>query len=644
MSLSSIWACGGGNQETIVALTPTGGGVTKIGGTWYTSVRAAHDVTITAVTNPAGAGTWANLVWTGVAAHAGQTATVPRTPVGAVAVTASLDNTKSLALQFVELQTLVCEGGVPNGPNTWKVWRAAGAFADVTATPNPDVSSYRNKLTWTWVGGVAGRSARRRRVARDAVGNVPVTATLYEDSKQITVRVCELPVLRLDELTFGNGHVVNCDDHGDFDDIWARTRADPDPSAVGGVDNPAGTDNSVLCYTRGTRVHITATLAITTPPTDNEQVIIRGRATIGGVDLRWEDLAVAVPSAGGNATTAAMISDVDLPNTVGRYENVRVTWEMVGPDGRTTALGRTSHLIYATLAAPPAPVYWTLLEISCRAAHGANTGAQLVSRSFAAFRNTRGDGRGFKRSRDGQRLAYYLLGSNTPGVNVFQTRDLLANADGSARCGAWARFFVSLCGLHGVAANVFGVTPRLGNGHLLLVKNCAFGGAGNAATAPWTHAGNAASGAGRCSKKTGAAGQGKTNPQFVFGDHALVNLGGQIYDPSYGTGPFPDHATWEAASIDGLGRTASGVFNFFQSDGTRQFLTNDCSPGFIQHPVAVGQTVATVAALYGMTANQLWNHPYNRAIRALRVGGVGTVAIGDILVIPRRGSNISILQ
>jgi hypothetical protein len=37
----------------------------------------------------------------------------------------------------------------------------------------------------------------------------------------------------------------------------------------------------------------------------------------------------------------------------------------------------------------------------------------------------------------------------------------------------------------------------------------------------------------------------------------ILSVGGTLYDPSYGTGPFPDHASWEKASLHGHGSSIS---------------------------------------------------------------------------------------
>jgi hypothetical protein len=51
----------------------------------------------------------------------------------------------------------------------------------------------------------------------------------------------------------------------------------------------------------------------------------------------------------------------------------------------------------------------------------------------------------------------------------------------------------------------------------------------------------------------GVAGQQATNPPPGFPNHVILKVGGELYDPSYGTGPFPDHESWETASLFGHG-------------------------------------------------------------------------------------------
>jgi hypothetical protein len=623
---------------------------------------------VTAVTAPNNGGVWANLQWQNAVGGGAQTATVPRTPAGPVRVTASLDNDRSVDLHFVELTSLVSTTGTLTVADTWKCWVRAGGFADVIATPNPDWYRYRNEFTWTWTdagahaganpnASAAGQSARRRRVPLDHAGDtIAVTAMLYEDSKTITIRVCQPPVLQLQQLQF-DGHVVACDERGHFDRIWELGRIDPDP-ANAAVVNPSGTNiNSVLCFTSGSAVTITATFNVTTAPTDPEVVTIRGRARIGGTAFLWEQVGLAVPAVAAPVTTVAMASAATLPVRVGCYDGVVIRWEMDGPDGRTTDLGQTTHQVYTLLAAPVAPqvgvtgalpvptMYWTLLEFTCRPAHGATTAAQMVSRSYSPLKGTTGDGNGPRRARDRQRLSYWLQGVNSAAV--FETAELLDAADGSGRCGSWANLLVDMWAIHGQAARVSGVVPQQNPvaDHGFLVKNCTFTGNGAAAAAPWTHVGHNVAAAGRCSKATGVAGQGKTNPTFAFQDHAIVEYGGHVYDPSYGMDIHSSVLSWEKAAIAGMGRFSQFLagWHTFNAGGALE-IPNDCSKGFRVHTVVGGETMAAIGALYGISANALWTHGYNHALRALRVGGMATIAAGDVVNVPRSGSNIAILR
>ncbi len=51
---------------------------------------------------------------------------------------------------------------------------------------------------------------------------------------------------------------------------------------------------------------------------------------------------------------------------------------------------------------------------------------------------------------------------------------------------------------------------------------------------------------------SGVAAQGynNNNPQSIFSDHVTVCIENKIYDPSYGTGPFPSIESWEQSSLD----------------------------------------------------------------------------------------------
>ncbi len=50
----------------------------------------------------------------------------------------------------------------------------------------------------------------------------------------------------------------------------------------------------------------------------------------------------------------------------------------------------------------------------------------------------------------------------------------------------------------------------------------------------------------------GVAGQNTPNPKSTFSDHWLIEISGEFYDPSYGTGPFCSRQCWEAESVAGF--------------------------------------------------------------------------------------------
>jgi len=52
---------------------------------------------------------------------------------------------------------------------------------------------------------------------------------------------------------------------------------------------------------------------------------------------------------------------------------------------------------------------------------------------------------------------------------------------------------------------------------------------------------------------SGVPAQGNENPTAHFDDHVLYQYQNQYYDPSYGTGPFPDKASWVLGSLAGYG-------------------------------------------------------------------------------------------
>lgn len=144
-------------------------------------------------------------------------------------------------------------------------------------------------------------------------------------------------------------------------------------------------------------------------------------------------------------------------------------------------------------------------------------------------------------------------------------------------CGGWAVFMRDSLAVHGIATVKASVSSLPGfprgpaGARSMLIKNWSFSatptGAGNF---PYeTVVDHLVDATGRISgvyigtpqftDKPGLPGQGNENPPGFFdvGDHAVVTYGGEIYDPSYGTGPFPDIVSWAMASLDGYARVTT---------------------------------------------------------------------------------------
>ena len=156
----------------------------------------------------------------------------------------------------------------------------------------------------------------------------------------------------------------------------------------------------------------------------------------------------------------------------------------------------------------------------------------------------------------------YYANSADPYSTCNGVKDLLATGDG--RCGAYQELFYEVLRIQGIASTqktvfapkgaaggvaaakadhlaTYGTDPDTiytgGIRDVFFVKNWTL-----STAARWT-----------VTDLSGVPAQGKSDPIGIFADHALIEYDGEIYDPSYGTGPFAGILEWEDASIDGFG-------------------------------------------------------------------------------------------
>lgn len=447
-------------------------------------------------------------------------------------------------------------------------------------------------------------------------------------------------VLAIEELKFSGNNLVEQDTLGNFlQPEWQMGRAQAKQAPV--------------AYARATRISCTPKFKITTAPCRMETVAVKGTATFGALSLEWAGTVTVNPGDTLVEAPTAFSSNKPLPNEVGIFDPCDITWQANPGNAGWGPAGVTNNVMYVTLGNPVSTNYWTLLDISCRAAAGKANENDFIESSFAPFAGRLGDGNGFKRKRDGTELTYYKFGSDTPSASVFLCSDLLSRADGTGRCGAWARFLVAMHEVHGVTSSkVIGVVPK--SAGLLIVKNCTFSSTGSLPT-PFTH-----KGVSECVKDDGLPGQGKSNPQFTFGDHALVQHLTGIYDPSYGVGPKPDIKTWEDGGIVGIG-DGPPYYEFIYK-GDKQIMPGKCCPGFIYYTAVAGDTLDSIATKFGTTSgSDLYHHPYNALFLSMHPAPAGSgvidwlsdlvserlpsVSPGDRIIIPREiASKVQILE
>lgn len=558
-ALGAVLSCFGPPPPPVLVRLEVTGATRLPGNHWWTVVDPAANVTVRARTKPDNAGVWAQIAWggQGVAAAAANLKTVPR---NAVAINTNVNAQLNSPLQTVlidvyDLTALVCDlpldQNMVNGLHQWKGYAGyvlPGNTTTATATTNPPLPGVWNKLRWS--GGNAGAALNQRVFSTTTARDEVVVVTLASLSQSIRLHICQWPVLEVQEVDFSGGHQIDIDEtDGVFHDHWIRGRRQDRQSR--------------LCYTKNTNVTLTATLRVTTHPTDQETVQVRATATFnptGGapVQIRWVSGNIVVQPADAQVSFPAPVAGNNhIPDYVEFYDGKDITWEMSTPTGGWAPIGTTRHVFYVILANPVAgaTVYWTPLHYSCLNARGDATAAALVPHVFNAFR---GLNPGIRRMRDNKKLTYWNPESKAGSVS--DTQLLMASPSGAGHCGSWASLLITMHNIHGIntADKVFVSTaayrnhatglPPGGPIYQFLVQNWQFlhppASANNALTHRLRH---------NCVKRPGIPGQNNPNPPPMFLNHFVVRsrTDNRIYDPSYGA-DFAGQNAWEAGAIHGL--------------------------------------------------------------------------------------------
>jgi hypothetical protein len=341
--------------------------------------------------------------------------------------------------------------------------------------------------------------------------------------------------IRIKQLEFAGNHVVECDTYGDFPrPEWLDTRT---------------TMQSPVCETCGRAVRFTPTFYVTTPPTQTETVQIRAVAAWRSVIMNWTGNVTVSPS-DAEVTAAQLTSDVALPNCVDCVDPFETSWGMNPAGQGWNSAGTTSNILYVVLGDPAngKPPYWTLLDVSCRAAALQTTDTGVISAVYAPLRN-----RQITRKRDNTGLTYWGTAPNYDQTGAMSTPMLLRAQNASGQCGSWANFLLDMYQVHGITRGRKIALARSaqfwrGNGTVaFLVKYWRFNTPPASSPNDWTHILYQ-----QCVLVQKAPGQRNTDPPPWFWNHYIVWIDNVYYDPSYGSGPFNSQSDWENASMDGL--------------------------------------------------------------------------------------------
>jgi hypothetical protein len=596
-------------------------------------------IEVTAITAPNTAGVWQELEWnTGGANADNNVVEVSRSGPMEMRVAARIPGQpwKYVDIEIYDLTDLTCPLPIKltDRDRHWKAYEA-NAKTTLKATTVIDEAPVWSLLKWN-----QAAAANQSEVSLSAAGDKNITVSLGQTGPKTLaadIHICKWPKLEVQRVGFDSFPVTNdgaTEIDKDFDSSWKKGRTDPATNVV------TASCQSPLCYEQNSTIELSAVFKVTQAPTEQEQVKVKGVTTVGSATIEWQGDVVVGP-ADVTVKMNSISGSKPLPPGVACYDPMEIKWYMTESDNTTwVQFDSTKHLVYVILGAPVEKPYWTLLDISCRAAAGKTTEGDFVPAAFVPFTSHTGDGNGFKRKGDGIAMSYYKQGVNTSGdqaePSVYSTFGILSRPDGTGRCGGWANLLIHMFEMHGVtsAGKLWFIRGADKNNadmkQRFLVKNCNFVGSGTRPN-PYPYTGNT-----ECVKQSGAPGQGKTNPQFDFGDHVVVVHGGKIYDPSYGIGPIGTPLEYETKAIAGLAAMTGtpSYFPFNQSDGTPQFISGSCSPGFVQHVVAGGEKLSAIAARYGTSESALFDHPYNQALKSSR-GTADKIVDGDVVYIPR---------
>lgn len=245
--------------------------------------------------------------------------------------------------------------------------------------------------------------------------------------------------------------------------------------------------------------------------------------------------------------------------------DIRWSFYLKDTNGKRRSLGdpiTTSHTVYVTRSDPKSDVerFETLFNVACRNANGIANSADektVVKAIFSDFTDLvvssvqPGSGDRKTDSTGQPEALIYWKSVNDPSTLA----KLLSG--GTGKCGAFAHFLADALRSQGMDANYTVLKPpKPPEAKIYEAWKAKKTGLPQPDHAPvffipkWdvTDPNNPSEISG------GTKAQGNKTPAGqVFSDHAVVEIGGEYYDPSYGTGPFKNPDEWASKSVQNYG-------------------------------------------------------------------------------------------
>jgi hypothetical protein len=409
------------------------------------------------------------------------------------------------------------------------------------------------------------------------------------------------PYFYLDRVSFGGGTVV----HPDTNTITFEPPQWVDTNHNGVIDPKAKGEHSwPYSIVRNGTLKASASFSyLDASPFKGKQVMVRGT-------LKNNGAAIQFTPPGGVATTVMIPPTVatqdekrsrftipltaangPLPNVVDMIDPLQIVWEFSIDKGANWFFcGTSQNRLYVTYATPiTSPLYETLLYYGSYTGAGLDDGDKLGLKIWQNFAKDPKKPTAMAARMDGTLLTYYnnwnVFQESGAAFNKKGVSGLLNRTDG--RCGTWALFMLRAFEAQGLkTATQLGINA---GGAGILVKSWNFPGpAGVLVGTPpailkMAHAADAAFPfenapnfnkvdtfwplIAKVSNKgvwsygwlvnpaqvdygQGSA-QNNTNPRGLFQDHAIIMIGKQYFDPSYGGGPFASLLDLQNAELDG---------------------------------------------------------------------------------------------